>query len=288
MRLNGTKAADQLHGAAQNDIISGMAGDDLLTGGGGSDRLLGGDGNDQLHGGTLSYYWVSPAAPAVPGNDTLEGGAGNDQLVGGDGADRLLGGDGDDHLSGGGTYYWGDPASAVPGNDTLEGGAGADGVYGGSGNDLLDGGAGADNLAGGWGADTLKGGAGDDTYYGDYDGVGDVFAFEAPKGAKGGFGHDQVQGFDAAGADQLRFAGYTAADLAGPVQTFADTYWDYRYDEASGSYVPYPFYTQTRWQFDFKDGSRVNVTLQDVSYGDGSGNVPPGVEPVAGQDYVFA
>ena len=65
---------------------------------------------------------------------------------------------------------------------------------------------------------TFNGGAGDDTYRCEYNGLADVFAFDAPKGAaRGGFGHDQVFGFDASGSDQLRFVGYTAADLAEPV-----------------------------------------------------------------------
>jgi len=207
MRLNGTKAADHLRGAAQNDTITGLGGDDRITGEGGGDQLLGGDG--------------------------------------------------DDHLSG-----------AV-------------------GDDTLDGAAGADNLDGGAGSDTYNGGAGDDLHRDEtYDAQGrpvtepldvDVFVFEAPdKGAAGGgFGHDRVLGFDP-GADQLRFAGYTAADLAGPVQVTV------------GGFVWAPNAHVTEWRFEFKDGSRVSVWFDDVGAHQGAGGVLVGTAPVAGQDYAFA
>jgi Ca2+-binding RTX toxin-like protein len=256
MRLKGTKAADQLHGAVKDDVISGLGGDDQITGEGGSDQILGGAGNDNLSGDGVA--WAYPSMP-TPG---------------------------------------------IAGDDTLDGGAGADYLFGGSGDDLLIGGTGADQLTGGAGSDTYKGGTGDD-YYNDDDyaypvpaptptaalvppdgGVApdvgpvgepldhDLFVFAMPKGA-GGFGHDQISGFDL-GSDQIRFVGYTEADLVGSVQTVTDWSWDPNY---YGSY-------SSHWQFDFQDGSRVTVSLYDSTY-DESG-MPIGTEPVAGRDYVFA
>jgi hypothetical protein len=61
MRLKGTKAVDQLHGAAQGDVVSGLGGDDLITGDGGGDRLIGGAGDDTLYGGRESL-WPAPAS----------------------------------------------------------------------------------------------------------------------------------------------------------------------------------------------------------------------------------
>ena len=52
MRLKGTKAVDQLHGAAQGDVVSGL---------GGGDRLIGGAGDDTLYGGRESL-WPAPAS----------------------------------------------------------------------------------------------------------------------------------------------------------------------------------------------------------------------------------
>jgi Ca2+-binding RTX toxin-like protein len=314
MRLNGTKTADQLHGTAQDDVIRGLAGDDLITGEGGSDSLSGGDGNDQLYGGASSYYggYSMPVAasstpalvsPAVAAGDTLDGGAGNDYLFGGDGADRLLGGDGDDYLNSS-TYYWIDPSSSALGDDTLEGGAGndqlsagegddqldggsgADGLYGAGGGDKLLGGAGADTLSGGWGADTLNGGAGDDNYYSDHDGAADVLVFQAF--SRGNFGHDQVSGFEA-GADQLRFTGYTEAGLAVPVQTTTYEYesWGGYWDEY-GNYYDSPVLSySTEWRFEFKDGSRATVSFTDAAGHRDEGGAVVGTAPVVGQDYAF-
>ena len=183
------------------------------------------------------------AGPGVQGTDTLEGGAGADSLIG-DAAD-----------------------------DLLDGGADTDYLFGAAGDDLLLGGAGRDSLNGGWGSDTLDGGAGDDSFTADGDGAGDVFRFEAPKGG-GGFGHDLVSGFEP-GGDQIRFAGYTEADLAGPVQTTTiDFSWNY--------------YMSTEWHFEFRDGSHLTVSFQDQgAHNDDSGTLA-GTAPVAGQTYVFA
>ncbi len=98
-----------------------------------------------------------------------------------------------------------------------------------------------------------------------------MYVFDA---REGGFGHDRIDGYHMFGSsEQLRFLGYTEADLAGPVQAFADPL------------VPHPhagLTYQTRWQFDFKDGSRVTVVDENM-WGD---EIPSA--PVAGQDYVFA
>jgi Ca2+-binding RTX toxin-like protein len=263
MRLRGTNDADQLHGAARDDTITGRGGDDLITGEGGGDRLLGGGGNDQLSGDGLAWSSSSASMPGAAGDDTLDGGAGADQL------------------------------------------------YGGEGDDLLLGGAGGDNLYGGAGEDTYEGGTGDDWYVDDADNYAypvpvpapapgapaaadlvatsplpppwppssappdaDAFVFEAV--GRGNFGHDQVSGFDP-GADQLRFAGYTEADLASPVQT---TVTNFSWDPDNPSYV-------TEWRFDFEDGSRVTVSFNDAGAHLDESGVLAGTAPVAGQDYVF-
>jgi Ca2+-binding RTX toxin-like protein len=254
MRLRGTKVEDQLHGGTKDDVIKGLDGNDLITGGGGSDHLSGGEGGDVLHGDDdTSTYWYPPA--------------------------MMMAG--------------------IAGDDTLDGGNGADVLSGGDGNDLLDGGAGGDNLSGGGGSDTYRGGAGDDQYSDQNYYVGpyyaeppggpiapklaslppplsgpdtpdkDMFVFEAPKGAAGGFGHDQVSGFDL-GKDEMRFVGYAEADLAQPVQTVTDPSWDPSYPS-----------TSWHWRFDFQDGSRIIVSLYDET------GALVGNEPVAGQDYVF-
>jgi len=249
MRLMGTRNADQLDGVTQDDLIRGLQGDDLITGGDRSDRLLGGRGNDRIFGDGADLWFYS--ATAAPGDDTLDGGAGADQLFGG--------------------YR----------NDLLIGGAGFDSLVAGEGNDLLLGGGGADSLSGGRGADTLKGGCGDDWYNADdgedYDQDIDVLVFEAP-GGRAGFGHDQVAGFEP-GSGQLRFVGYSEADLAEPIHTVTDL--------VENLYDHILYLVKWHWEFDFKDGSRVSVSLHDAVR-DTSGVAPTGIPPVAGQDYVFA
>ncbi|MBD0272365.1 MAG: hypothetical protein ICV73_10595 [Acetobacteraceae bacterium] len=271
MRLRGTKDADQLHGAAQDDAISGSGGGDLITGEGGSDRLLGGDGDDNLHGD--GSPWAHPAAsmPGVAGDDTLDGGAGADQLFGGLGDDLLIGGAGGDQLFGN------------AGSDTYRGGAGDDhhdddGYYNynfpvpvpapapaAPGPLPIDGAAAPSMVP------PLQ------PPYGPPPDA-DVFLFEAPKGAAGGFGHDQVSGFDV-GGDRLRFVGYTEADLEGPVRTTSAN--QPSWDPSQPSYF-------TQWQFDFRDGSRVIVSFYEADSPLDETGTPTGTAPVAGQDYAFA
>jgi Ca2+-binding RTX toxin-like protein len=264
MRLRGTNDADQLHGAARDDTITGLGGDDLITGEGGGDHLLGGAGGDNLNGDGLAWSSSSASMPGAAGDDTLDGGAGGDQLFGGQGDDLLLGGAGGDYLYGG------------AGMDTYEGGTGDD-WYDDDANNYaypvpLPGPvsapapADADPAATSmvpppWPPSIVP----PDT---------DAFVFEAV--GQGNFGHDQVSGFDP-GADQLRFVGYTEADLAGPVQTtVTNSYWD----PENPSYV-------TEWRFDFEDGSRVTVSFNDPGAHVDDSGVLAGTAPVAGQDYDF-
>jgi Ca2+-binding RTX toxin-like protein len=81
--LNGTGAAEDIHGGAGDDKIAGHGGNDQLDGGAGDDYLLGDTGNDTLLGGD--------------GDDLLLGQDGDDSLDGGSGLNVLIGGAGDDH-----------------------------------------------------------------------------------------------------------------------------------------------------------------------------------------------
>ena len=280
MRLRGTNDADQLHGAARDATVSGLGGGDLLTGEGGADRLLGGGGDDQLYGDGLP--WLSPPAsmPGAAGDDTLDGGAGADALHGGEGDDLLLGGAGGDYLSGG------------AGADTYQGGTGDDQYDDDAGNyapypvpapppapAAADAGAGApaaelSMIPPPWPPSSAPPDA-------------DAFVFEAI--AQGNFRHDQVSGFDP-GADQLRFAGYTEADLAAPAQatTYEYEYWDYSYDEHGNYYEFTVLAYSTEWRFEFDDGSRATVSFTDAGGHRDEGGAVVGTAPVAGQDYAFA
>jgi hypothetical protein len=98
-----------------------------------------------------------------------------------------------------------------------------------------------------------------------------------------------VSGFDA-GADQLRFAGYTAADLAAPVQatTYEYEYWDGYWDEYGNYYGDISYSYSTEWRFEFEDGSRATVSFTDANGHRDEGGAVVGTAPVSGQDYAFA
>jgi Ca2+-binding RTX toxin-like protein len=148
------------------------------------------------HGDRLNGTDGGDVILGAAGDDRITGKNGNDYLDGGKDDDRVSGGDGNDQLYG------------RDGNDNLSGDDGDDKLFGGDGKDELDGGKGADVLDGGAGRDTMTGGAGNDT-----------FRFAA------GFGHDEIEDFDAnpaGGQDFLDISafGITAADFAARVHMF--------------------------------------------------------------------
>jgi Ca2+-binding RTX toxin-like protein len=167
LTLNGTNAAERMHGRSKAEHISGFGGDDdiraragndLVDGGSGDDRIRGDRGDDTVFGGS--------------GDDTLRGDLGDDLVQGGDGDDNVRGDGGNDTVDGG---IGDDILRGDAGNDLLRGGDGKDRLKGGGGDDTLEGGNGNDRLFGGRGNDTLEGGEGRDTYDG---GLGsDVFVF---------------------------------------------------------------------------------------------------------------
>ncbi|MBS4009954.1 MAG: hypothetical protein KGZ72_04280 [Roseovarius sp.] len=167
LTLNGTNAAERMHGRSKAEHMSGFGGDDdiraragndLVDGGSGDDRIRGDRGDDTVFGGS--------------GDDTLRGDLGDDLVQGGDGDDNVRGDGGNDTVDGG---IGDDILRGDAGNDLLRGGDGKDRLKGGGGDDTLEGGNGNDRLFGGRGNDTLEGGEGRDTYDG---GLGsDVFVF---------------------------------------------------------------------------------------------------------------
>ena len=165
--LNGTNAAERMHGRSKAEHISGFGGDDDIRARAGNDLVDGGSGDDRIRGDR--------------GDDTVFGGSGDDTLRGDLGDDLVQGGDGDDNARGDGgndTVYGGigdDILRGDAGHDLLRGADGKDRLKGGGGDDTLEGGNGNDRLFGGRGNDTLEGGEGRDTYDG---GLGsDVFVF---------------------------------------------------------------------------------------------------------------
>ncbi len=73
--LQGTSAADTIHGYQGWDYIVGLGGEDLLRGGGSMDALYAGNGNDTLDG--------------AQGHDHAWGGAGDDYVDVSDGRDEV-------------------------------------------------------------------------------------------------------------------------------------------------------------------------------------------------------
>ncbi len=76
--LNGTEAADNMHGRRGNDLMNGNDGDDFMFGESGHDVMMGGAGNDFLEGGH--------------GRDVMMGGDGMDTFFMSSGRDMAVGG----------------------------------------------------------------------------------------------------------------------------------------------------------------------------------------------------
>jgi hypothetical protein len=162
----------------------------------------------------VSQFVVTPSDNSIIGtahSDHLNGTVGDDVILGAAGDDKLAGRNGNDYLDGGKDD---DRVSGGDGNDQLYGRDGNDDLFGDDGDDKLFGGDGKDELDGGKGADVLDGGAGRDRMSG---GAGtDTFRFAA------GFGHDEIEDFDAnpaGGQDFLDISafGITAGNFAARV-----------------------------------------------------------------------
>lgn len=163
--------------------LKGTEGDDLLQGGAGNDTLSGLDGRDMLSG--------------AGGNDVLWAGAGDDGTVQ-DAAD-MTDAEIEDLIFGAGTAalqtfiadHTSFGADGGAGNDYVDGGPGNDVVTGGAGNDVVRGSSGRDLIIDLEGANALNGGFGNDDLWG-FDPVGT----DAPDLLQGWNGDDDLQGDD--------------------------------------------------------------------------------------------
>lgn len=167
-------------GGDGDDSIDGGAGDDVLDGGYNRDTINGGAGADTIVQG---LYWDHESLDGGAGVDTVDYGRLDDFASG---ARALMGDRGIDASLAAGRikkfqgYYDGvfdivsnienvvgtnlrDTLIGDAGANLLDGAAGADLVSAGAGNDTVYGGAGSDSIEGGAGADSIYGGAGDDT-----------------------------------------------------------------------------------------------------------------------------
>ena len=186
MRESDVAFHDHIQGSGRR-LATGRA-DDVLSLAGSDNVLEAGGGNDTIHLRAGSNTLRQKAGDgAGAGGDSVYGQAGDDHLLGGAGWDTLYGGEGNDRIDGG------------PDSDKLYGGDGNDVLLGGAGWDLLDGGAGDDLYDGGSEADRYVDSVGDDT-------------FVVSDGAGGADSIELVPGL--AGANVLRFASHTAANLA--------------------------------------------------------------------------
>jgi hypothetical protein len=161
--------------------FEGMGGDDTITGNGDTRIEFSNASNgvtvtfNPLAAGEGSVFSTAGGDAAGIGTDTFTG---VHRVLGSQFADDIGGDAGSNFFEGGG------------GGDKISGGASSDVLHGNAGSDTINGGDGADSLYGEEGNDVLTGGADSDTF---------VFQFDDPSFNDG---HDTIQDFDLAGADQ--------------------------------------------------------------------------------------
>jgi Ca2+-binding RTX toxin-like protein len=246
--IEGSDAAEEIHGNGGDDTIDAGGGADVVSGGTGDDQLSDGSGADIVSGDTGND--TVTAAMDMTG-DTYDGGAGLDTLdysaalmdvvidlvaasasgaeIGSDSVTNfevIKSGDGDDEINGS------DVAENIFGNDgddVIAGAGGADALYGGAGNDVIADGAGCDTVMAGTGDDIVQAAAdgSDDIYHGDagsdtldYSQSAQGVLVDLDTGSATGFdiGHDVISGFEqvvGTSSDDQMIIGTSATILEG-------------------------------------------------------------------------